>query len=254
MLTFQLPATVGIAACLSLGGVFTESIQASDTGRTARGCAKSTSLVRSNRSYAVDVRGLVHVHRAPGGKAFARFGRLNINNVPTVFAALEAVPGARCRAAWYRVMIPLKPHGQTGYVRAREVRLRPVRTRIVVDLSTRRLTVFDHGKRVLGENRDRRAVDPDPDRPLLRQPAVPGRPAGPVWLGRDRHLRIFGGPARLAPGRACRDPRHQPSVPARPADLQRLHSRQQRNREAALAAGADRDSGAGAGVGRADPG
>ena len=103
-----------------------------------------------NRSYAVDVRGLVHVHRAPGGKAFARFGRLNINNVPTVFAALEAVPGARCRAAWYRVMIPLKPHGQTGYVRAREVRLRPLRTRIVVDLSTRRLTVFDHGKRVLG--------------------------------------------------------------------------------------------------------
>ena len=150
MLTFQLPATVGIAACLSLCGVFTESIQASETGRTARGCSKSASLVTPKRSYAVDVRGLVHVHRAPGGKAFARFGRLNINNVPTVFAALEAVPGARCRAAWYRVLIPLKPHGQTGYVRAREVRLRPLQTRIVVDLSTRRLTVFDRGKRVLG--------------------------------------------------------------------------------------------------------
>ena len=48
------------------------------------------------------------------------------------------------------MLIPLKPHGQTGYVRAREVRLRPLRTRIVVDLSTRRLTVFDRGKRVLG--------------------------------------------------------------------------------------------------------
>jgi lipoprotein-anchoring transpeptidase ErfK/SrfK len=107
-------------------------------------------LVSPTRAYAADVRRLVHVHRVPGGKAFARFGRLNINNVPTVFAALEAVRGARCRRAWYRVMIPLKPHGQTGYVRASDVRLRPLRTRIVVDLSTRRLTVFDRGKRVLG--------------------------------------------------------------------------------------------------------
>lgn len=107
------------------------------------------SLVTSTRSYAVDVRRLVRVFRKPGGEAFARFGRLNINEVPTVFAALESVAGAGCKAAWYRVMLPLKPHGQTGYVRARDVRLRPLRTRIVVDLSTRRLTVFDRGRRAL---------------------------------------------------------------------------------------------------------
>ncbi len=150
MLTFHLPATVGIAACLALSFVFTESIQASDTGRTARVCPTSTkSLVSSTRSYAVDVRGLVHIFRSPGGRAFARFGRLNVNGVPTVFAALESVRGRRCKAAWYRVMVPLKPHGQTGYVRARDVRLRPLETRIVVDLSTRRLTAFDRGKAVL---------------------------------------------------------------------------------------------------------
>jgi lipoprotein-anchoring transpeptidase ErfK/SrfK len=34
-------------------------------------------------------------------------------------------------------------------VRARDVRLRPLRTRIVVDLSTRRLTLFDRGRRSL---------------------------------------------------------------------------------------------------------
>jgi hypothetical protein len=150
VLTFHLPATVGIAACLSLGGVFTESIQASETGRTARTCAKSTSLATPERSHAVDVHGRLHVHRSPGGRAFARFSAFNINNVPTVFAALEAVPGAPCKASWYRVMLPLKPNGQTGYVRARDVSLRPLRTRIVVDLSTRRLTAFDRGKRVLG--------------------------------------------------------------------------------------------------------
>lgn len=146
-----LPATVAIATCLAAALIFTGSIQASRTGRTAPGCATGTtkSLVTSTRSFAVDVRSLVRVHRKPGGRAFARFGRLNVNNVPTVFAALESVLGAGCKAAWYRVMLPLKPNGQTGYVRARSVRLRPLRTRIVVDVSTRRLTLFDRGKRVL---------------------------------------------------------------------------------------------------------
>ena len=46
-------------------------------------------------------------------------------------------------------MVPLKPHGQTGYVRAGDVKLRRLRTRLVVDLSTRRLTVFDGGRAVL---------------------------------------------------------------------------------------------------------
>lgn len=104
----------------------------------------------STRSYAADVRRFVRLHRRPEGKVFSRFARLNVNGVPTVFAALESVAGPRCRASWYRVMLPLKPNGQTGYVRARDVRLRPVTARIVVDLSTRRLTVFDRGRRALG--------------------------------------------------------------------------------------------------------
>jgi L,D-transpeptidase catalytic domain len=148
-----LPATVAIPTCLAATLVFTGSVQASETGRTAtQACTAGTarSLVTSKRSYAVDVRGFTRVYRKPGGRVFSRFGRLNANDVPTVFAALESVAGAGCKAAWYRVLLPLKPHGQTGYVRARDVRLRPLRTRVVVDLSTRRLTVFDRGRRVLG--------------------------------------------------------------------------------------------------------
>jgi len=105
--------------------------------------------VSAQRTYAVDVPGVVRVYRKPGRGFVTRFGPVNVNGVPTVLAALDAVIGARCKATWYRVMLPLKPNGQTGYVRARSVRLRPVRTRVVVDLSTRRLTVFDRGKRVL---------------------------------------------------------------------------------------------------------
>ena len=148
LLSRLLPATVALPSLLAAALVLTASIQASDSGRTASGCAPGAtrSLVTSRETYAADVLGFVRVHRKPGGRTFARFGRLNASGVPTVFAALSAVVGARCKAAWYRVMLPLKPHGQAGYVRARSVRLRRLRARVVVDLSTRRLTVFERGK------------------------------------------------------------------------------------------------------------
>jgi lipoprotein-anchoring transpeptidase ErfK/SrfK len=151
VLNRSLPPTVALPSLLAAALVFTVSVQASVSGRTAPACATGAAknLVSTQRTYAVDVRGLVRVHRKPGGAAFARFGRYNVNGVPTVFAALQAVMGAGCKAAWYRVMLPLKPNGQTGYVRARNVNLRALRTRIVVDLSTRKLTVFDRGRSVL---------------------------------------------------------------------------------------------------------
>ena len=146
MLKRLLPATVAVPGLLAASLVLTGSIQASDARRTAPPCGPGAAknLVTSSRSYAADARGFTRVRRAPGGKVFSRFGRLNVNDVPTVFAVLG------CKGAWYRVMLPLKPHGQTGYVHARDVRLRPLRTRIVVDLSTRRLTAFSGGRRVLG--------------------------------------------------------------------------------------------------------
>src|SRR4029453_18523400 len=78
---------------------FTHSVQASTSARTAAGCrdGEVKSLVARHGAYAVDARGLVRVYRRPGGKAFARFGALNQNGVPTVFAALGAVLGPRCR-------------------------------------------------------------------------------------------------------------------------------------------------------------
>jgi lipoprotein-anchoring transpeptidase ErfK/SrfK len=131
---------------------FTHSLQASTSRRTAPSCrvgdvSPFTPRDRSyDRSYAVDARGLVRVYRRPGGRAFARFGALNQNGVPMVFAALEAVLGPRCKAAWYRVRVPVKPNGTTGYVRARSVNLRLIRTQVVVDLSARRLTVYRRGR------------------------------------------------------------------------------------------------------------
>jgi NAD(P)-dependent dehydrogenase (short-subunit alcohol dehydrogenase family) len=82
-------------ALLAISTVFTISVQASTAARTAPSCdpGSTRSLVTDAGAFAVDVRGLVRVHRRPGGPAFARFGVNNVNGVPTVFAALEAVLG-----------------------------------------------------------------------------------------------------------------------------------------------------------------
>jgi lipoprotein-anchoring transpeptidase ErfK/SrfK len=144
-LLLRTPVLLGL---LVVSLAFTTSTQASPSARTA-GCPAGSirNLVTPARTYAVDVRGLVRVRRTPGGRPFARYGRLNQNGVPTVFAALEAVMGERCRAAWYRVQLPLKPNGITGYVRARDVNLRVVRARVLIDLSSRMLAVFERGRR-----------------------------------------------------------------------------------------------------------
>lgn len=157
--------TAGTVSLLLLLTGFTHSVQAAPAASPCR-AGESKSLVARGKSYAVDARGLVRVYRKPGGRAFARFGPLNQNGVPTVFSALEAFLGARCKAAWYRVRVPVKPNGTSGYVRARAVNLRLLRSEIVIDVSARRVTVFQRGRAVFGTE------------------AAVGAPATPTPLGR----------------------------------------------------------------------
>ena len=89
------------------------------------------------------------VYRSPGRRQFASFARLNQNGYPTVFRVLSAVRRSNCSAAWYRVQVPLRPNGVTGFVRPGAVDLGKVLTRIRVDVSARRLTLFRNGRRVL---------------------------------------------------------------------------------------------------------
>jgi hypothetical protein len=148
--TLSLLPTALFLGLLAAGLGFTHSVQASYAGRTA-GCRPGTtkSLGGRHSSYAVDARGLVRVYRSPGGRAFALFGALNVNGVPMVFAGLDAVLGAGCKAAWYRVMVPMKPNGTVGYVRARVVNLRLLRSRVEIDVSRRLLTLYHRGRAVL---------------------------------------------------------------------------------------------------------
>ncbi|HEY2938657.1 MAG TPA: L,D-transpeptidase [Gaiellaceae bacterium] len=95
------------------------------------------------------VRSRARAFRLPGRGELASFGRLNQNGFPTVFRVLTAVRARNCRSVWYRVQLPMRPNGVTGYVRARAVELGKVRTKIVVDLSSRRLTFLRDGEPVL---------------------------------------------------------------------------------------------------------
>jgi lipoprotein-anchoring transpeptidase ErfK/SrfK len=101
----------------------------------------------------------------------------------------RVVPGAvrdrACNAVWYRVQLPTKPNGLVGYVRARDVILRIVRSRIVVDLSDRRVLLFRSGRYVLG---GRAAIGtsatPTPvGRHYVNQRLIPTNPYGPFGVG-----------------------------------------------------------------------
>jgi lipoprotein-anchoring transpeptidase ErfK/SrfK len=85
----------------------------------------------------------------PAGTVVARFGPKNVNDYPTVFGVIGTVIGADCRPRWYRVQLPIKPNGRTGYVRAAALRVQAVPTRVVVDISDRRLTLYERGRVVL---------------------------------------------------------------------------------------------------------
>ena len=114
------------------------------------GCVASAHVLGSARvAYAGYAdRGAV-AYRSPGGAELARFGPRNVNEYPTVFGVLATAAGRACGGRWYRVQLPVRPNGSTGWVRAAALALEPVSTRVVVDLSARRLWLYRHGRVVL---------------------------------------------------------------------------------------------------------
>ena len=106
------------------------------------------ALRSKRKAYAAVAQGRTVAYARPGGEKLQVFGRRNVNGFPTVFGVLAERLDARCDAEWYRVQLPMRPNGVTGYVRAADVALGVVATRIAVDLSERRIDVFRAGRRV----------------------------------------------------------------------------------------------------------
>jgi lipoprotein-anchoring transpeptidase ErfK/SrfK len=143
-------------------------------------------------------------YREPDGAELASFGATNVNDYPTVFGVLaERVDGA-CRATWYRVQLPIKPNGITGWVRASAVKLAPVRTRIDIDISARTLTLYRSGRIVLRATvAVGSSATPTPvGRYYVNQrlvPTDPNGPYGPAALGVSAYSNVLTGWAQGGP-------------------------------------------------------
>jgi hypothetical protein len=114
-------------------------------------CLGSASWsVSASRSYAALVRTAATAYAQPGtGSVVGRFHRLDLNGFPSVFGVLGARVDGSCAPAWYRVQLPVSPNGTTAWVRAGAVSIYAVTSRIVVDLSARRLVAYRDGREVL---------------------------------------------------------------------------------------------------------
>ena len=137
--------------CGGDGGDAESAVPRAAAATAPRACeaGRYRRLGSARRAFAAVVRSRAVAYRRPGVGRLASFGRLNVNGVPTVLGVRGEVVGADCDPRWYHVQLPIRPNGITGYVRARDVDVATVRTRIVVDLSERRLTVFEDGRAVL---------------------------------------------------------------------------------------------------------
>ena len=65
---------------------------------------------------------------------------------PQAVLALTASRGASGKAAWYRISIPGRPNGRTGWVPAASVQVTPVDRWLVIFRGTRRFEFFMRGK------------------------------------------------------------------------------------------------------------
>jgi hypothetical protein len=110
-------------------------------------CRAGVHAVGSARvAYAAAALHPLRARALPDGRVIGRFGKTNENGVPTVFGVRAELVRADCAAAWYRVQLPQKPNGSVGWVRAADVEVGVVSTRIVVDVSRRTLTLFRSGR------------------------------------------------------------------------------------------------------------
>ena len=117
---------------------------------TAPRCAAAVESQGSDAlAYGAAARRDLRVYQRPGGRPGERFAKINLNGVPTVFGVVARRVEENCEPSWYQVRLPRRPNRRLGWVRAADVTVGEVETRLLVDLSDRRVTLFRSGRRVL---------------------------------------------------------------------------------------------------------
>ena len=199
---------LGLSLLVGCGGARKQpDVRAVITTTTkARTCAEGSfqRLGSSRLAFAAIVRSRATVSRRPGTRAFASFRKLNVNGVPTIFSIRGALVDAKCKPKSYLVQIPKRPNGVTAWVPAQQVNVEKVSTRIVVDLSEKRVTLYKDGQRVLSSTAAIGApATPTPSgRFYVNQRLIPtdkGGPFGPGAVGVSAFSNVLTGWAQGGP-------------------------------------------------------
>jgi len=184
------PAVTAVLAVLSLaacGGKEVEPDVAATIAAQARACSVGSFHRLGSRrlAYVAIVRSRAAVARRPGRPEFASFRKLNVNGVPTIFSIRGVVVDAKCKPRAYLVQVPKRPNGVTGWVSARQVKVATVKTRILVDLSKKRVTLYRDGRRVLSATAAiGSSATPTPTGSFyVNQRFIPDDPTGPFGPG-----------------------------------------------------------------------
>ncbi len=150
-LHLQRASVVAVTFACAVGAAACPGPAAAQTSPAGGVCASGSihSLRSARLSYAATALGPLNVRKALNQRASTRFEKRNQNGVATVFGVLASRVDRSCRVTHYKVQLPVRPNGSTGWVRAVDVSLRKLHTRIAVDLSLRRITLFRSGRVIL---------------------------------------------------------------------------------------------------------
>jgi hypothetical protein len=175
-------ATVGLLAAGCGNGSRVHGVAAKKHA-VAHRCAAGAerTLARTHSGVAAFVTRPTTAYRRPGHAPIRRFALLNVNGVSTVFSVLAERVDVTCRPTWLHVQLPIRPNGATGWVRAADVSTEHVHTRILVDLSERRVRLYRNGDLVLSSSvAIGSPATPTPlGRYYVNQRLVPTDPTGP---------------------------------------------------------------------------
>jgi hypothetical protein len=159
-------AAVAAAALLAgCGTVSRGRAVTTDDGVSTSPATAAAVAARPVTSTVARARTQIEVHERPRDDAPSRslpattgFGS------PTVL--LVSKVGTGRRAGWLKVLLPVRPNGAVGWIRARDVDLDDVALEVRIDLAARELTLLDGGEKV------------------LRTAAAIGQPGNPTPTGR----------------------------------------------------------------------
>jgi lipoprotein-anchoring transpeptidase ErfK/SrfK len=106
-------------------------------------------LERWDVAYAGRVLRPVDVYARPGGRAFMSLGIGDHYGFQVVLPIVAEQLSKSCKPTWFRVRVAHYPNGTLGWIRAGTVATSRIRRRIVVDVSRRRLFLYQRGKLIL---------------------------------------------------------------------------------------------------------